>query len=87
MASKFGDLSTKGEAVAVLSTINLLRNSTMSQSAMAPEMMRVKVKLAASMLVCLSANRQSKEFPANAVIVTSVRMKTRVDVTDSLFEN
>ena len=81
---KFGDLSTKGE---VVSTISLLRNSTMGQSAMAPEMMRMKVKLAASMLVCFSANRQSKEFPANAVMVTSVRMKTREGVTDSLSGN
>jgi hypothetical protein len=56
----------------------------MSQSATAPEMMRMKVKLAASMLVCFRANRQSREFPANAVMVTSVRMKTRVRVTDSL---
>jgi hypothetical protein len=54
---------------------------------MAPEMMRMKVKLAASMLVCFSANRQSKEFPANAVMVTTVRMKTRVGVTDSLSGN
>ena len=82
---EFGDLSTKGEVV--LSTISLLRNSTMGQSAMAPEMMRMKVKLAASMLVCFSANRQIKEFPANAVMVTTVRMKTRVGVTDSLSEN
>ena len=59
----------------------------MGQSAMAPEMMRMKVKLAASMLVCFNANRQSKEFPANAVMVTTVRMKTRVGVTDSLSGN
>ncbi len=46
-----------------------------SQSAVAPEKMRMNVKLAASMLVCFSANRQSREFPANAIIATSVRMK------------
>jgi hypothetical protein len=59
---------------------------TINQSAIAPEMMRIRVKLAASMLVCFRANRQSKEFPANATIAASVRMKIRVGVTDSLFE-
>ena len=76
---EFGDLSTKGEAV--LSTINLLRILIMSQSAVAPEKMRVNVKLAASMLVCFSANRQSREFPANAIIASSVRVKIRVGFT------
>ena len=84
VAGEFGDLSTKGAAV--LSIISLRRNSAMSQSAMAPEMMRVKVKLAASMLVCFSANRQSTEFPANAAIAVRVRMKIRVGVTDPMSE-
>ena len=39
------------------------------------------MKLAASILVCFSASRQSKEFPANAIIAMNVRMKTRVSVT------
>lgn len=46
--------------------------------------MRIKVKLAASMLVCLSANRQRSEFPAKAVIATNVRIETRVDLTESV---
>src|SRR5438270_13991708 len=48
---------------------------------MAPETMRMKVKLAASMLVCLSASRQSRELPAKAIIAINVRIKTRVIVT------
>jgi hypothetical protein len=43
------------------------------------------VKLAASILVCFSASRQSREFPANAVIATNVRMKTRVAFTRQSF--
>jgi hypothetical protein len=35
----------------------------------------------ASMLVCLSAARQSRELLANAIIASSVRMKTGVDLT------
>ena len=41
----------------------------------------MKVKLAASMLVCFNANRQSNELPANAIIAKSVRMKSRVGFT------
>jgi len=48
-----------------------------SQSAVAPEKRRVNVKLAASIPVCFSANRQSREFPANAIMAASVRMKSR----------
>jgi hypothetical protein len=44
-----------------------------SQSVSAPEIIRMDVKLAASMLVCLSANRQSRELPANAIIASKVR--------------
>ena len=51
----------------------------MSQSAAAPEKMRMNVKLAASMLVCFSANRQSRELLAKAIIASNVRMKRRVD--------
>ena len=50
---------------------------------MAPETIRIKVKLAASILVCFSASRQSREFPAKAVIATNVRMKIRVGVTSN----
>ena len=44
---------------------------------MAPEKMRTKVKPAASIPVCFSANRQSSELPANATIATDVRIKIR----------
>jgi hypothetical protein len=60
---------------------DFLRVLIMSQSAVAPEKMRMNVKLAASMLVCFSANRQSRELPAKAIIATSVRMKSRVGFT------
>jgi hypothetical protein len=53
----------------------------MSQSAAAPEKIRMNVKLAASMLVCFSAARQSNELPANAIIANSVRMKIRAGFT------
>ncbi len=43
-----------------------------SHSAAAPEMMRMDVKLAASMRVCRSASRQSSEFPAKASIAIAV---------------
>ena len=33
----------------------------------------MKVKLAASMLVCFNANRQSNELPAKAIIAKSAR--------------
>jgi hypothetical protein len=69
--------STKGEAV--LSTINTFRLCMISQSATAPDKMRTNVKLAALMLVCLSAARQSSELLANAIIAKRVRMKSRVD--------
>ena len=36
-------------------------------------MIRIEVKLAGSMPVDLSASRQSKEFPANAIIASEVR--------------
>ena len=36
----------------------------------------MKVKLAASMLVCFNAARQSRELPAKAIIATSVRIKS-----------
>src|SRR6266513_1209677 len=78
-------LSTKGEAA--LLTINLLRNSMMSQSAAAPEKMRTKVKVAASTVVCFSAARQSSELLANAIIASSVSMKTRVDFTTDEIRN
>src|SRR5437016_12089987 len=50
----------------------------MIQSATAPDKMRIKVKLAASIVVRFSANRQSRELPANAIIASKVRMKTRI---------
>jgi hypothetical protein len=68
-------LSTKGENV--LSTLNFPRICMMTQSAAAPEKMRTKVKVAASMPVCFSAARQSSELLANAIIANTVRKKTR----------
>ena len=47
-------------------------------------MIRTEVKLAASMLVSFSANRQSKEFPAKAVMASSVRTNTRIRDTKQL---
>jgi hypothetical protein len=69
------ELSTKGEAV--LSTTNFLRVCKISQSATAPEKMRMKVKLAASIAVSLRAARHRSELLANAIIASSVRMKIR----------
>src|SRR5882762_8339810 len=69
------DLSTKGAAV--LSTINLLLVCMTSQSAAAPENIRMNVKLAASILVCFSAARQRSELLANAIIAINVRKKSR----------
>jgi hypothetical protein len=51
----------------------------MSQSAAAPEKMRMKVKVAASTAVCFSAARQSSELLAKAIIASSVRVKSRID--------
>jgi hypothetical protein len=51
----------------------------MSQSATAPDRIRMKVNVAASIVVCLSASRQSKELLANAIIASDVSMKSRVD--------
>src|SRR6266403_87613 len=55
-----------------------LRILIITQSTAAPEKMRTSVKVAASMLVCFSAARQSSELLANAIIASSVRVKTRV---------
>jgi hypothetical protein len=41
----------------------------------------MKVKLAASIPVSFSANRQSREFPANAIIASTVKMKSRAGST------
>src|SRR6266853_4803188 len=55
-----------------------LRILIITQSTAAPEKMRTRVKVAASMLVRFSAARQSSELLANAIIASSVRVKTRV---------
>ena len=39
------------------------------------------MKLAGSIEFCLSANRQSRELPANAAMANNVRMKVRVVLT------
>ena len=49
----------------------------MSQSETAPAKMRIKVKLAASMLDCFKAARQSRELLANAIMAREVRIKSR----------
>jgi len=49
----------------------------MSQSAPAPEKIRMNVKLAASIFVSLSAARQRRELLANAIIVSDVSKKMR----------
>ncbi len=51
---------------------------------MAPEKIRMNVKLAASMLVCFRAARQSNELPANATMANSVRTKIRAGFTAAL---
>src|SRR4029077_6702105 len=50
----------------------------MHQSATPPEKMRTNVKLAGSIVVCLSAARHSSELLANAIIASRVRKKIRV---------
>src|SRR4029453_13568821 len=52
---------------------------TMSQSAVAPEKIRTKVKVAASTVVCFSPARQSRELLAKAIIAASVSRKSRAD--------
>src|SRR5712691_8244951 len=70
--------STKGEAV--LSVLNCVWIFKMSQSAAAPETIRAKVNVAASIVVCLSASRQSNELLANAIIAADVSKKRRADL-------
>ena len=52
-----------------------------NQSATAPEKMRANVKLAPSMLLCLSAARHRSELLAKAIIADNVSVKVRVLVT------
>src|SRR6478672_4620252 len=52
-----------------------------SQSVIAPERMRTKVKVAGSMLVCLRARRQRMELLAKAIIASAVRLRVRTAVT------
>jgi hypothetical protein len=54
----------------------------MSQSTAAPEKMRADVKVAASILVCFSAARQSSELLAKAIIANNVNTKVRALVTE-----
>jgi len=51
---------------------------TTSQSTTAPDISRIVVKVAASMVVCVSAIRQSSELPAKAIIASDVRAITRI---------
>src|SRR5688572_14499841 len=53
----------------------------MSQRARAPEKMRTNVNVAASMEVCFSARRQSRELLAKAIIASRVRKRSRAGFT------
>src|SRR6266487_6801838 len=64
-----------------------LRIFMMSQSVAAPENIRTKVNVAASMLVCFSAARQRSELLAKAIIASDVRPKIREDFIASLRAN
>ena len=57
--------------------LDLPCQSTSSASTSAPDASRKLVKLAASMLVCFNAIRQSSELPANASIAKSVSAAVR----------
>src|SRR6476469_9767413 len=57
------------------------RTAAMSQRVTAPEKIRTKIKVAGSMRVCLRADRQSREFPAKAIMVRRVRVKRRAGFT------
>src|SRR6266404_631906 len=52
----------------------------------APDTKRTRVKLAASIPVCFSASRQSSEFPANAIMASTVRRKTFVILSEVEWE-
>jgi hypothetical protein len=45
---------------------------------MAPEINRIVVKLAGSMLVFLNASRHSNELPAKAIMASAVNKKMRI---------
>jgi hypothetical protein len=51
---------------------------TTSHSTTAPDISRIVVKVAASILVCVSAIRQSRELPAKAIMASAVRAITRI---------
>jgi hypothetical protein len=53
------------------------RNLTIKNSATAPEISRMTVKLAGSILVCFSASLHSSELPANASMASEVNPKMR----------
>jgi hypothetical protein len=72
-------VSTNREAVR--SAIILLRTLSMSQSATAPEKIRMNVKVAGSMLPFVNAARQRSELLAKAIIARSVSMKIRRDLS------
>ena len=78
-------LSTKD--VVVRLAIAVLRIFMSSHRAKAPEKMRTDVKVAASMLVCLSAARQSRELLAKAIIADNVSVKIRVDFITHRIKN
>src|SRR5260221_2002559 len=57
------------------------RNRTTAIRISAPEAMRTEVKVAASIVVSLSASRHSRELPAKAAIVSAVSRPMRSGVT------
>jgi hypothetical protein len=75
-----------GRCETVRSITNQLLTFIMSQSATAPEKIRTKVNVAASMSVCFSAARQSSELLANAIIANSVRIKILAVVTGENYQ-
>jgi hypothetical protein len=66
------------------STVIEILMFVISQSARAPERIRMNVKLAASVPVSFSAIRQRSELLANAIIAENVRMKIRGDFKGSI---
>jgi hypothetical protein len=63
---------------------DLRRIAMISHSATAPEKIRTKVKVAASMAVSLSAARQSSELLANAILARKVSVKIRAEFRGSV---
>jgi hypothetical protein len=70
-----------------VSAIILRQTFMMSQSAPAPEKIRTSVKVAGSRLLSFNAARHRRELLANAIIASSVRMKTRAVLMEENFQS